>query len=181
MDYETIGTAVLSAVVVVLINRLSLSRKEKHEISAAQAATSRSLLTERQKSFREFETALRELRTVRDTGDAAVVEPRYWNVRTAANVYFDQLDMIASFVRRGDIDRTSAEQDHFDELRKAAEKAIPAYYSFMHDLAAEYGFPDSENLADGDICRNLRLLMSERLSYEEYHQLKRDWGIAEGE
>ena len=168
--------AIATAAAVVAIQRLFLSKKETHDVRAQQAATSREMLKDRQKSFREFETALRGLKAVRDQENASVVEPKYWDVRTAANVYMDQIELIASFVRRGDIDTISAEQDHFDELRKAAFKAIPAYYGFIEELADEFGFPKTEHL-DEDSFINLRLLMSEKLGHEEYEEMKRLWNM----
>lgn len=152
------------------------TRKERFDIKAQQARTSRELLDERQAAYQAFSDALRALQVTKGGGDRSAVEATYWQVRKTADVYFARIDMIASYIRRGDIDPKSAAQDHMDDLVGIARKSLPEYYRVIGAIAQEYGFPKSDELTEGT-TRNLRLLMQERMSALEYAEILRLWNL----
>jgi len=152
------------------------TRKERFDIKAQQARTSRELLGERQAAYQEFSEALRALQVAKGGGERSAVEAAYWQVRRTADVYFARIDMISSYIRRGDIDPKSAAQDHIDDLVGIARKSLPEYYRVIGLVAEEYGLPKSDVLGEGT-TRNLRLPMKERMSAMEHAELLRLWNL----
>lgn len=177
---EKVILPILTFVAGFLIRTWIPTSKERFDIRAKQAQTSRDLLKERQGAYQAFVGALQEMQAAEASGAAERVEQAYWSLRKQADLYFAVVDMIASYIRRGDIDPRSTKQDHLDDLVKIAGKAIPGYFQTVARVAAKHGLPQSDALGAGT-CRNLRLLLKTELTPEGYLALCQSWGISEGE
>jgi len=177
---KDVGIPIATFVLGFLVRMFIPTRKERFDIKAHQAKISADLLTERQEAYRRFTKALRalSLREKRKQDDLEELRSAYWDLREAADLYFAKIDMIASYIRRGDIDMRSAKQDHYDDLVRTAKKALPRYYEVIHQIAAKHNLPQSDRL-DESTCRNLRLLMRESLDRDGYRDLLRTWGLEE--
>ena len=176
IPFKDVILPILTFILGFLIRTFIPTRKERFDIKSHQAKVSLELLKERQSVYTNFSKLLKKSSSLKTDISKDEKEKIYWDLREAADIYFAQIDMIASYVRRGDIDKKSAKQDHIDELEKVAFKVVPKYFQVIEKIAQENEFPLTERLNDGT-CRNLRLFIKEQLGRDGYNKLKRNWGL----
>lgn len=118
-----------------LASRISLSKKERSDLSIKKQELSHSLEVDITKSYNDYISALGKFNNSINTSLDDFIE-----LEKMGAIYFNYLNSLACFVISKNVDKLSVKNSHIQKIKEGYFRTIPTHYKTLNFIAKQCNF-----------------------------------------